>query len=553
MKTRKKIKESYLNYFSPVIGAAGVFSILTLIIDYENYRSSYGFIVIINALILLFIIIAYIMRPHISRKIRELILIITGLLISLDFYMTYLVIENKKIDPGTYLSNLIIMIISIFLIISIVSIIRIGRMNTRLERTNRITGLGNISWISEHVNTSIQEGVDSGILLLIDIKNFRIINSIFGREYGNTLIQIVSDFLSTVIDENHSLAHIGGIEFCLWIKNEDKNKIETKLKNMKLYFKKGIYKDGKNVNLFIHSAGVIYPDHGLDFNQLFSRANMAMEKTQIKEYNTHVFYNPEIEKELTSENILSYEIQQSMEKGEFYICYQEKYDMEGTKVLGLEALARCHSSILGSLSPDIFIPIIHKMNLTIPFTDMIIEYVLADMNKIDRQYDSNVQVSINIPPLYFQSSVFLDFIRKILDITGVNPKRLIFEITEDIFIDGYESFIKILNELQILGIKISLDDFGTGYSSFSYIQNLPINELKIDKSFIDHICDDEKSFILVKAICDIAHANNYIVVAEGVEHEDQLRLLKKTSCDLIQGFIYSKPARIKGNDNDGPQ
>lgn len=545
MKIRKEIKESYYTYFTPVMGIAGLFSILTLIIDFENYRSSYEFIVIINTFSLLFIVIVYIIKPHISMRIKELILIITSLLISLDFYMTYLIIDNKKIDPGTSLSNLIVMIISIFIIISIVSIIRISRQNTRLERTNRITGLGNISWISEHVNKSIQGGVDSGILLLIDIKNFRIINSIFGREYGNTLIQIVSDFLCTVIDENHSVAHIGGIEFCLWIKNEDKKIIETKLKNMKLYFQEGIYKDGKNVNLFIHSAGVIYPDHGQDFNQLFSRANMAMEKTQIKEYNTDIFYSPDIEKKIKSENLLSYEIQQSMEKGEFYICYQEKYDMEGTKVLGLEALARCHSSVLGSLSPNIFIPIIHKMNLMTPFTDMIIEYVLHDMNKINRQYDSNVQVSINVPPVYFQSAVFLDFIRKILDRTGVSPGRLIFEITEDIFIDGYESFIKILNELQILGIKISLDDFGTGYSSFSYIQNLPINELKIDKSFIDHICDDEKSFILVKAICDIAHANNYIVVAEGVENEDQLQLLKKTSCNIIQGFIYSKPARIK--------
>jgi diguanylate cyclase (GGDEF)-like protein len=545
MKIRKEKKESYYNYFNPVIGLAGLFSILTLIIDYKNYESSCEFIVIINALILLFIIITYIMRPHISMRIKELILIITSLLISLDFYMTYLVIDNKKIAPGTYLSNLIVMIISIFFIISIVSIIRIGRLNARLERTNRITGLGNISWISEHVNKSIREGVDSGILLLIDIKNFRIINSIFGREYGNTLIQIISDYLCTIIDENHSVAHIGGIEFCLWIKNEDKNKVDTKLRNMKLYFKKNIYKDSKNINLFIHSAGVIYPDHGLDFNQLFSRANMAMEQTQIKEHNTDIFYSPEIEINLKSENILSYEIQQSMEKGEFHICYQEMYDMEGTKVLGLEALARCHSSVLGSLSPNIFIPIIHKLNLTNPFTDMIIEYVLNDMKKIDRQYGSNVQVSINIPPIYFQSSVFFDFISEILDRTGVNPGRLTFEITEDIFIDGYESFIKIIEKLQILGIKISLDDFGTGYSSFSYIQNLPINELKIDKSFIDHICDDEKSFILVKAICDIAHANNYLVVAEGVEHEDQLLLLKQTSCDLIQGFIYSKPARIE--------
>jgi len=134
-----------------------------------------------------------------------------------------------------------------------------------------------------------------------------------------------------------------------------------------------------------------------------------------------------------------------------------------------------------------------------------------------------------------------------LDQTSVDPSRITFEITEDIFIDGMAEINRIIEELQLLGIRISLDDFGTGFSSLSYIQNLPIQELKIDKSFIENIDENEKDFILVKAICDIAHSNNYMIVAEGVETEAQLRLLKQTSCDLIQGYIYSKPSRLAEN------
>ena len=547
MKKRKKVKDVYYNYFTPVIITAGLFSIFTLIIDFNFFASHYKIIPIINAAIFLFIIISFIIKDYISMRNKERILLITYLLTSLNCLLSYMVIDNKNNLSTDPLNLIIIMMFFISFFISIGSILKIDRVHTRLERTNNITGLGNTKWISEQVNKSIHEGVDSGILLLIDVKNFRIINSIFGRVYGNSLIKILSDYLCTIIDEEDSVSHIGGIEFCLWIKNSNKIEINTKLENMKQHFKKTVHQDGKNVNLFIHSAGVIYPDHGFDFNQLFSRANMAMEQTQIKEHNTDIFYSPEIEEKLKASNILFYEIQKAMEKGEFYICYQEMYDMEGRKVLGLEALARCHSSVLGPLTPNTFIPMIHKLNLTIPFTDMIIESVLNDMEKIDRQYNKDVHVSINIPPLYFQSSNFFDFVRGVLDRTGVNPGRLKFEITEDIFIDddGYVSFIETLKKVQILGIKISLDDFGTGYSSLSYIQNLPINEIKIDKAFIDHICDDEKNFILVKAICDIAHSNGYIVVAEGVEHQDQLLLLQQTSCDLIQGYIYSQPARIQ--------
>ena len=546
MKEREKLKDTYNNYFTPVIIIAGLFSVFTLIIDFKFFTTHNKIIPITNTLILLFIIISYIINNYISIRNKEIILLITCLITSMNLSLSYMVIDNKNYSNTDPLNLIIMMMLLISFVISIGSIIKIDRIHTRLERTNNITGMGNIKWISEHVNKSIREGVDSGTLLLIDVKNFRVINSIFGRVYGNTLIKILSDYLCTIIDEDHSVSHIGGIEFCLWIKNSNKKEIDTKLENMKQHFKKTVYKDGKNVNLFIHSAGVIYPDHGLDFNQLFSRANMAMEKTQIKDHNTDIFYSPEIEERLKTSNILFYEIQKAMEKGEFYVCYQEMYDMEGRMVLGLEALARCHSSVLGPLSPNTFIPIIHKLNLTIPFTDMIIESVLNDIKKIDRQYGNDVQVSINIPPLYFLSSTFFDFIREVLDKTRINPGRLTFEITEDIFIgdDGYVSFIETLEKVQVLGIKISLDDFGTGYSSLSYIQNLPINEIKIDKAFIDHICDDEKSFILVNAICDIAHANSYLVVAEGVEHQDQLMLLKQTSCDLIQGYIYSQPTRI---------
>lgn len=544
MSGKKENQGTYYNYYGSVIILAGLFSLFTIFVDIVYLNAFHSVLFIINLTFLLFYLIAYAIKGSISGTLKELFLIISCILIASTFLITISAMNLKKTNPTLYHINLVIMIFY-FLIISIGSIVKMQQNFANLNQISNITGLGNTRWISGYVDHRIKNGVERGILLLVGIKNFRMINSIYGREFGNDLILIFAEHLRPYISEQIQGAHLGGIEFCLWIERENRERLLSELGTVQREIRDQVRAGGEGINLFFHTAGVIFPDHGINFNQLFARANMAMEKTLVNGQSSHLFYRPDIELNFKRENFYSYEIQKSLENGDFYMSYQKKYNMSGTEIHGVEALARCHSPVLGEISPEVFIPIIHTLCLTDLFTEMIIELVLKEMGDIKEAYGENIQVSINIPPSFFHYYNLFSFLEGVLYETNVNPMFLIFEITEDIFIDDFEVVNEKIKKIQDLGIEISLDDFGTGFSSFAYMQNLPIQELKIDKSFIDRIADCEKSFVLVKAICDIARANNYRVVAEGVEREDQVVRLRETTCDMVQGFIYSKPKRLK--------
>ncbi|MBI9102377.1 MAG: bifunctional diguanylate cyclase/phosphodiesterase [Spirochaetales bacterium] len=531
-------------YYRIVIGTAAVYSLFSIFIDFRLMEDNFTTSLFINTSIFIFFIAVFTMKKFFTVWIREIVLITTCLLLLISFITSPVKQSFRETGPLIFWVNQILMMIS-FLTISIGSIIKMYRNIIKARNTSINTGMGNIRWMSLHVNKRINTGISNGILILFSIKNFRIINSLFGRKYGDKLIKIVADLLSPYTDEKLKVAHISGIEFCIWIEDQNEEAIYKGIENLKQEIKIKIHETGKNANVFINTSGAIYPEDGSDFNDLFCRANMAMEGTMANDQLSHCYYDPEIEEDLKTENIYTYEIQKAVENEEFNIFYQAKYDIEGNKIHGIEALARWNSPVLGNVSPSVFIPHIHTSYLTIPFTKMIIRKVMEDIALVDKNFGEDVQVSINIPPSFFHFYGMSDFIQKIIQKEGVDPGRIIFEITEDIFIKGIEDVNAKLAELNRMGIKISLDDFGTGFSSLSYIQDLQIQELKIDKSFIDQIISNEKSFILVKAICDIAKANNFSIVAEGVESEPQVKLLQQTSCDLIQGYIYSKPSALK--------
>ena len=534
--------------FTLFAAASWIFFFFSLLIE-DKYFNTRCACLLARMIILAVSSFFVLYRKRFTTRTRKTIALINTGLISVSLLITF---TELRLNPpfrmiwGTEL----IFIVFFIMLTTFVMIVRKQTDENQEKKKYVHPDFGDIEYISERVNTCIKNDCTKGILLLIDVKNFRIINSLYGREYGNTLIRMFSDYLYPMMSPVLEIAYMGGIEFCLWIKGGHKASVLSGLETMKWHFKKELHKDGRNIDLFIHTAGAEYPEDGMNFNQLFSRANMAMEKTQLNERQTVVFYTPEIGKNLTYENKLFFTIQAALENQSFYICYQEKFDMDGKKVMGLEALARYRSAETGALSPDVFIPIIHKFNLSIPFTNYVIESVLSDIESIDDIYGNKIPVSINIPASYFHFSDFFRYLKRNLSAKNVDPQRIIFEITEDIFIDGYETANRIFQQLQILGIRISLDDFGTGYSSLSYIQNLLIHEIKIDKSFIDFISRDNKSFILVKSICDIAAANGYHVIAEGVENQKQVDLLKQTTCDQIQGYIYSIPKELKENKRE---
>jgi EAL domain-containing protein (putative c-di-GMP-specific phosphodiesterase class I) len=234
-------------------------------------------------------------------------------------------------------------------------------------------------------------------------------------------------------------------------------------------------------------------------------------------------------------------LHKALKNHEITVYYQSKINFETKKVVGVEALARWKSEELGFVPPNIFIPAITKLNLMNEFGSYMIDQVLGSYKKIQKKYGEDVSVSINISPANFMDSKFYSRLKETVLHYQVPPEKVILEITEDVFISDYDGICDIITKVHNLGIRVSIDDFGTGYSSLNYLTNMNFDEMKIDKSFIDQIIDDEKVFKLFQILCNIAEVYGYDIVAEGVETKKQLEKIKETSLKVIQGYLFSKP------------
>ncbi|PKA11638.1 histidine kinase, partial [Leptospira meyeri] len=248
-----------------------------------------------------------------------------------------------------------------------------------------------------------------------------------------------------------------------------------------------------------------------------------------------------MESKIEREQKLKNYLEKAINHKNFKIAYQEKVDISSKQTVGLEALARWSLPEFGNISPEEFIPIITKSELIVPFGKCIFEKTISHIPKLLDLYGKKIQISINISPIFFLYPNFNDYIIQYLSEHRINPKNIIFEITEDVFLDEIETIQKIVSELRSNGISVSLDDFGKGYSSLHYMQKIQFDELKIDKSFLDDIANSDRNFLLLESICHLADSLGLKTIAEGIENEEQLQRLKQTSCHVVQGYLYSRP------------
>lgn len=246
--------------------------------------------------------------------------------------------------------------------------------------------------------------------------------------------------------------------------------------------------------------------------------------------------------EVLSRNTIIVEVlRHAIQSKEVYVKYQPQFDINCNRVIGFEALMRINSSRLGTLTPTEFIPIAEESGLIVELGEWILREACSFTKSLLDQGYAPFTVSVNISPVQINRPGFITSLEKILNETKLPPELLDLEITETTFVSSMVDATILLNQIQSLGVKISLDDFGTGYSSLNYLTNMPINSLKIDKSFIDNIYKNEKDSCIAEAIIQLAHSIEIKVIAEGVETESQLTLLKSKKCDIVQGFIYSQP------------
>lgn len=406
---------------------------------------------------------------------------------------------------------------------------------------DQLSEIPNRNKFKEHVNKRIKDGIKNAQIVLLDIKDFNLINSILGNEFGDKIIKTIGYVFKKYQSDEYFFARLSGNEFAGWIENSSESLIKEYVEYFRALFNDEIKNIGFNQKIYFHISYSVYPDNGADFESLYKKATIALkfakENSPTRIFNFEKSMEESIEQEA---RIISY-VEEAINEDEFTVYYQNKVSIRDNKVVGVEALARWNSKILGFVSPAVFIPVIDKANLTARFSKVIIDKVLMDYTKLEKKFQKDITVSINISPLFFFEKDFTAIIIEAISNSGVNPNNVILEITEDIFINDFDTIQKIIAELKSFGVKISLDDFGTGYSSLNYIKNIDFDELKIDRTFMKDLLTDERVLKLLKSIDQIAKAYDYSVIAEGVETQAQLEKVQEAGFDIVQGFIYSKP------------
>lgn len=379
------------------------------------------------------------------------------------------------------------------------------------------------------------------VILFIDLDGFKFINDGLGHDIGDILLKEIAYRFKNTLAQKHSVYRLGGDEFSIVFEYENEKEIEEAAKRIikKVNEKISINKHSLHVGCSIGIAK--YPLDGDDFSTLMKHSDTAMYKAKQNGKNRYEFYT----KELT--NIVSkrFEIEQALpiglKNGEFYVVYQPKYSLKHDKIFSVEALLRWDSSILGAVSPDKFIPIAEEIGFIYELGFFVFRKACEDFEFLKEKLDLKM-ISINVSVVQLMQEDFMCKIEDIIKEYSINPSEIGIELTETYLIKNIKEISEILVAMRKLGFKILIDDFGTGYSSLKYLQQLPIDILKIDKSFIDNISADNCD--IIKAIVAISKSFDFMTIAEGVETKEQANILKDLDVDVAQGYLYSKPKRL---------
>ena len=407
-----------------------------------------------------------------------------------------------------------------------------------------ITDLPNRVLFLERLKNAIQlskKKATQVIVVILDLDNFKVINDTLGHAMGDTLLIETSKRLLKCIDQKDTAARLGGDEFSLLlqdVKHEDE--IFHLMKRIELAFEEPFEITNGSISLTASIGVSIYPDDGETNEELLNNATTAMYKAKRSEKNGYQIFNYRMKHELLQKANISRLLSNAIKNNEFVLYYQPQYTVTGG-LRGFEALIRWNSREMGFLNPMEFIPIAEETGQIIQIGEWVLNTACLTCKKFEDKYGCDLIMAVNISPIQLKQREFEDIVLKAIQASGIRPTSLELEITESSFIDNYDSVVNTLENLKELGVGIALDDFGTGYSSLSYLKRLPINLLKIDKSFVQEINFLDPFNDLIESIIALVKKLNIKTMAEGVETLEQLNYLVNAKCDFTQGYYLGKP------------
>ena len=375
-------------------------------------------------------------------------------------------------------------------------------------------------------------------MLFIDLDRFKNINDTMGHAIGDQLLKVVGQRLKNCIREEDFVARLGGDEFVILLASTQHHEVEAIatriLEDISRAFQFG------NHDVYVTpSIGISnFPEDGQDYDTLMTKADSAMYLAKENGKNTYQFFTQEMHREMIEKTTLERELRYALPSNQLTLHYQPQIEMDSGELIGLEALIRWQHPVKGLISPAHFIPIAEESGLIIPLGQWVLETACAQAKRWQSAGLPHVQIGVNVSLSQFKQATFVKMVKETLAASGLAAKYLNLEITESMTTD-LQSCLSTLQQLREIGINVSIDDFGTGYSSFSYLSNLPLTHLKIDGAFIQDLNRTNRA--IVKTIIALAKNLDLTVIAEGVETEEQVRLLRHLQCDEAQGYFYSKP------------
>ena len=394
----------------------------------------------------------------------------------------------------------------------------------------------------------LQKTDEGGMLavMFLDIDHFKRINDSLGHDAGDKLLKVLAQHIKgSVRSHEDVVARFGGDEFCLLISLREREEARAMAQRIMLKMKEPIELSGRRMVMTTSIGISLFPEDGTTCEELLKHADLALYQSKGGGRNGLNFFSPNLKTRATLELQLEEELRHALHENTGLILhYQPIFDLQTAQVSKLEALVRWQHPVHGLLTPDRFIAIAEANGLIAELDNWVLRKACEDLSELSRQGYEELHIAVNCSPLNLAREDLADEIEHALRVAGVAPQRLELEVTENALMVNIANSLVLLRQIRALGVSLSIDEFGTGYSSLAYLKRLPLNSLKIDRSFIQDIPKSTQDMEIVQAIIVMAHTLHLQVITEGVETLEQYEFLQRNGCDFVQGYLLSRPVPL---------
>jgi diguanylate cyclase (GGDEF)-like protein/PAS domain S-box-containing protein len=406
---------------------------------------------------------------------------------------------------------------------------------------DEMTGFSNKNALETQVSKDLKRGINQYGIMLIDIDHFKRINDTMGHRFGDKYIKEVGQILKNHLIPESEVFRISGDEFVVYHRMRHINEL-TQLSGRLIHVLNNVIQvEYSNFSNSVSIGTAVYPHDGDTLESLLTRADLAMYKAKDDGRGRVVRYQSEMFEKRIWRIEREDALKTALLRGELSLAFQPQVNCMTNEIVGFEALLRWYHPVLGQVPPLEFISIAEETQLIMPIGKWVIDEALGYLSEMNKRYSKSYHMAVNVSVLQLMQDDFEIIVGEALHANAISTNHFVIEITESVVIQAIDTVSSKLERLQKSGIRIALDDFGTGYSSLSYLKTLPVDILKIDKSFIDEMVISKSQEDLVQLIIQIGRQMSMTLVAEGVESREQLELLKDMNCDFMQGYYYSKP------------